>query len=216
MRIKQINIDKYGPLNQIFLPIGEGVQPIYGDNESGKTLLVDALIKLLTGKSSGWDSSLDRVAEVPEGYLVLDDDGEEIKIDRNNDLTGYLPLNADEVRNIFIIRNSDLDIPEEDRFYERIYDRLTGLRSNDIRKIIDKLKDMGRLTDGLKLSNAQGNDKAASNLENARGLQRQIQAYLEESEEQGIDELEAKIYNLESKIEEINKELELLKKAKEK
>ena len=53
MRLKQINIERYGPINQIHLTVEKGVQPVFGGNEAGKTLCVDALIKMLTGTGTG-------------------------------------------------------------------------------------------------------------------------------------------------------------------
>ena len=214
MRIKQIQIDRYGPLNQVYLPISPGIQTIYGDNESGKTLLVDAMIKQLTGNKVS-DSSLNRVSVRPEGYIVLEDQGTEYKIDRENDLSQYLQIEPDEIRNIFVIRNSDLEIPDEPRFYERTYQRLTGLRTDDIRTITNKIKDLGRLTEGLSLKNSNPYNYPATNLDNAKRLVRNIEEYLKETSQQGIDNIESELFAGKLKKEELGEELETLKKAKE-
>lgn len=214
MRIKQIQIDRYGPLNQIYLQISPGVQTIYGDNESGKTLLVDAMIKQLTGDRLS-DASLNRVTESPEGYIILEDKGDEYKIDRENDLSKYLQIEPDEIRNIFVIRNSDLEIPDEPRFYERTYQRLTGLRTDDIRIITDKIKNIGRLTDGLSLKNSNPYNYPATNVENAKRLRRQIDEYLDETSQQGIDQIESELYKDKSRKEELDQELETQQKSKE-
>ena len=51
MRIKEIYIKEFGPYHEwSFTPAGEGVQVIYGPNESGKTSLLEALRFLLFGK----------------------------------------------------------------------------------------------------------------------------------------------------------------------
>lgn len=213
MRIKQIHIDRYGPLNQVYLPINPGIQTIYGDNESGKTLLVDAIIKQLTGNRLS-DSSLDRVTESPEGYIVLEDKGNEYKIDRDKDLSNYLQIEPDEIRNIFIIRNSDLEIPDEPHFYERTYQRLTGLRTDDIRTIINKIKDIGRLTDTLLLRDSNTYNYPATNLKNSKRLRRQIDDYLNETSQQGIDQVESELYYDKLRKDELEQELDTLHKAK--
>jgi len=51
MRIKEIYIKDFGPYHEwSFTPASEGVQVIYGPNESGKTSLLEALRFLLFGK----------------------------------------------------------------------------------------------------------------------------------------------------------------------
>jgi len=151
----------------------------------------------------------------PEGYIVLEDQGNEHKIDRENDLSQYLPIEPDEIRNIFVIRNSDLEIPNEPRFYERTYQRLTGLRTDDIRTITNKIKDLGRLTDGLSLKNSNPYNYPATNLDNAKTLVRNIEEYLKETSQQGIDNIESELFAGKLKKEELGEELETLKKAKE-
>ncbi len=216
MRIKEIHIDRYGPLNQIYLPINPGLQAIYGDNESGKTLLVDAVIKQLTGNMVS-DSSLNRVTERPEGYIILEDQGNEYKVDRDNDLSSYLPLEPYEIRNIFVIRNSDLEIPEPGTFYERTYQRLTGLRTDEIRSIIDRIKNMGRLTKtSLEIADSKPHNKAASNLKNAQRLQKKINAYLKETSQEGVDKTESILYQDKLRKDEIVDVLKSLDEAKKK
>jgi len=217
MRLKQVNIERYGPLNQVYLRLGKGVQPVFGENETGKTLCVDALLKMLTGKGAGWDPSLDRVEETPEGFVVLEDDGEEIKLEKGETLADHLAIDARELRNIFVIRDADLRIPEEDVFYERVTDRVTGLRSKDIRTILEKLMELGRLTRGRKeISDASAHGKAASNLAEARKLRKDIKEYMDGAEKRGIPELEAKIFEEESQYAALKTEIESQEKAEKK
>jgi DNA repair exonuclease SbcCD ATPase subunit len=74
---------------------------------------------------------------------------------RNEDgktLKGVLPkvldLTPSECRNIFVIRNSDLSIAGEGDFYMDLTDRLTGLRTEEISKIKEALREMGKVTPG--------------------------------------------------------------------
>ena len=217
MRLKQVNIERYGPLNKVYLRLGKGVQPIFGENETGKTLCVDALLKMLTGKGSGWDSSLDRVEETPEGFPVLEDNGTEVKLEKGKTLADHLAIDAGEFRNIFVIRDADLNIPEEDVFYERVQDRITGLRSKDIRRIIEKLMELGRLTKEKKeISKAGAHGKPASNIAEARKLRKEIEKYVEEAREKRISELEAKIFEDESQHTTLDTKIDLQEKAEEK
>ena len=130
MRIKKISISRYGPLSNLELDPGDGIQIIWGRNETGKTLTIDAIIKLLLhGKVKDFEY-IDRVDENPEGYIILEDDKKnEIKISAKKGLSEYLNLGSIDLRNIFIIRNSDLTIKEEGNYFKNITDKLTGLKS---------------------------------------------------------------------------------------
>ncbi len=217
MKLKRISIERYGPLNQVSLKLGEGVQPILGGNETGKTLCVDALLKMVTGERVGWDISLDRVEESPEGFVVFEEDGNEVKLEKSETLTDHLEIDSREFRNILVIRDSDLSIPEEDFFYERVMDRITGLRSTGIRKIAEKLIELGRLTSGKKeISDASACGKAASNLNEAKELGKDIKEYIEKAEKTGVSEIEAEVFEAKSAYNKFSSEIELQEKAKDK
>lgn len=191
MRLKEVDIRRYGPLGGIHWELDEGVQPIYGPNESGKTLIVEALMKMFAGGDAILPEDAKRVDEPPEGYVVVEDGGEERKVTVDEPLCDHLGMDSDELMNTLVVRNTDLRIEEEDQFYERVSDRLSGLWTEGIRKIEDKLKELGRLTGTLKLSDSKGSDKAKSQLKHAKNLKEDIKGYLEEAEEEGLRALEA-------------------------
>lgn len=216
MRLKEVNLQWYGPLPRMDLNLKEGIQPIYGPNESGKTLLIDALIKRLTGHQAPWHSNLNRVEGSPEGFIVLEEDGQEIKLEKEQTLANYIEINPEELRNIFVIRDADLRIEEEDIFYERVQDRIAGLRTTDIRRIQDWLRNRGRLTPGLSLSNAAGYNKARSKLSNSKRLKGDIKNYLKKVKEEKIQDLEVEIFETVSEQKRLKAQLESLEKAKKK
>lgn len=92
MKVTQFSITRYGPLSpgKIF-NLGD-FNIFYGPNESGKTLTVDALIKLLfQGKDQKKSQNslysqlrdfekIDRVDEKPEGFVVIESDGKQYKL----------------------------------------------------------------------------------------------------------------------------------------
>ena len=47
MRIKRVRIDHYGPLSGIQERHFSGFTLVYGSNERGKTLFIDAILRLL-------------------------------------------------------------------------------------------------------------------------------------------------------------------------
>ena len=147
MKIKKIYIERYGPISDLTLGIGDGLQVIWGRNEAGKTLVVEAVIKiLLQGKVRDFDD-INRVEEEPEGYIIMEDDSKnDIKITRKKGLGEYMDLRGMDLRNVFIIRDSDLTLKDHSSYFKDITDKLTGLQLDRLSKILSLLQEYGRLT----------------------------------------------------------------------
>ena len=157
MRIKKIHIIKYGPVTDLDLDIGPGLQIIMGKNEAGKTLTIDAVIKmLLEGRTRDFDH-IDRVEQEPEGYILFKDSkGREQKVDIKHGLERHMDLEGMDLRNIFIIRDSDLTLRDECGYFKNITDKLTGLQLEKIEDLMSCIQDFGRLVNPAsdsKLSN---------------------------------------------------------------
>jgi chromosome segregation ATPase len=216
MRLKEVFIRRYGPISGLHLRLASGLQPIYGLNESGKTLVIDALVKRLIGLEVGSDPLLDRVEETPEGYIVLEDKGQEMKLGENETLATYLAIEPDELRNVFVVRDADLRIASEDIFYNRVTDKITGLRLEDIRKIKEQLRDSGKLTEGLKISDTATHSKAKSQLELAEKLKNDVEQYIEKAKSEHLEKLEADVFEANIRKSQLESHLELLEKTKKK
>ena len=52
MIIREFLIDLYGPVRNRRCRLAPGFNLLYGDNETGKPLTVDALVKLLQGRQA--------------------------------------------------------------------------------------------------------------------------------------------------------------------
>ena len=147
MIIKEFFIKRYGPLQDKGYTLSHNFNLILGKNEDGKTLTIDALVKLLLGRNIKDFERIDRVEENPEGYVIIEgEDGEEIKLPEKGNLTKLAHLTPSECRNVFVIRNSDLSIFRESEFYTDVTDRLTGLRTTEISRIKEMLREMGMKT----------------------------------------------------------------------
>jgi DNA repair protein SbcC/Rad50 len=155
MFLKEFAIRRYGPL-----PDSGKIKPgrfnlFFGPNEDGKTLTIDAILKLLFGRGAASSfSGVTRVEENPEGYLVIDDGEDNILPDQGtlSDLFGF---SAAEFGRVFVIRDSDMAINKEGDFYQTITARLTGIRTAEIGKIIHNLRDIGRVTPGGSYQNTE-------------------------------------------------------------
>ncbi len=150
MKIKEFSIMRYGPLPNTGKISLNNFNLFWGKNEDGKTLTIDALVKLLLGRNIRDFERIDRVEEDPGDYgsyvSIEDDKGKEIKLPGKENFEEVMGLTPSECRNIFIIRNSDLSIARESEFYTNVTDRLTGLRTKDISSIKKKLQEIGKLT----------------------------------------------------------------------
>ena len=220
MRIKKISISRYGPLSNLELDPGDGIQIICGKNEAGKTLTIDAVVKMmLKGRVKDFEY-IDRVAEDPEGYIILEDDKKnEIKLSIKKGLSEYLNLGSIDLRNIFIIRNSDLTIKEKGDYFKNITDKLTGLQSERLDKILVLLKEYGKLTaarSDASLSNNKEHKKIASIRDTALSFKNDAASYIEEARNKKSDFLELDLLKLKQNISDTKKEIELQEGASRK
>ena len=222
MRIKEFAIIRYGPLPDTERILLNNFNLFFGKNEDGKTLTIDALVKLLLGRNIRDFERIDRVEEIPEGYvIILDDKGKEIKLPEKGNLTKAIDLTPSECRNIFIVRNSDLsiarDIAQESDFYTNVTDRLTGLRTKAISSIKRKLQDLGKLTraeSGAELSDKKDFGNIKSRLSKASKLIEKINSLQEKIEEEKFDALEEESVKQREEIEVISQEMKSLEEAR--
>jgi len=217
VKIKEFLINRYGPL-KIKKPILlDNFNLIWGKNEEGKTLTIEALIKLLIGEDIKNFENINRIEEKPEGYVIIkDSNGKEIKFPekkKKSNLLQFTNLTSQEFRNIFIIRNSDLSISKESEFYTNITGRLTGLRTNEICKIKNKLLEIGNLTPSGEFKDDKP-EKLKSKLKEARELLEKILQLENKIQENRFDQLEKDLIKLKEEIEKIDKKLEILEIAR--
>jgi len=76
MRLRSVRVDRYGPLSGIEHEFDGGLEVCYGPNESGKTLLLDALLRLCSPDAVDVLPDVGRVEEPPVGHAVLETAGD--------------------------------------------------------------------------------------------------------------------------------------------
>jgi len=187
MRIHEIRVNSYGPLSDIILRDVGAFSLIYGENESGKTLLLDAILRFMLSRGSNRKlfGRLDRVEYDPNGYLDLILDSKTHRLPDDGSLPDLLGVHAADLRNVLVVRASDLQVHEgQDRdYYAEITDRLMGIHREPIRKIRDKLHDIGQITSTGKISSTQSNNKLGSRIDDANSLLLKIKKLAERSTE---------------------------------
>jgi exonuclease SbcC len=218
MRIKELYLQRYGPLQGVRYTLANPFTLLAGNNEDGKTLTIDALVRLLLGKQTKGFERIDRVEETPEGYVVMEDhEGNDVKLPERGTLTDVTGITAPECRNIFVIRDSDLSIASEDEFYTHVTDRLTGLRTKEIAAIKKELQDIGSLTrpdSSAVLSNSQEYENIKSRIDDAAAVLGLIDEVEHRMERERYDEREEEAARRREDIDRIEMAIEGLEHAR--
>lgn len=225
MRLDHVRIDRYGPLAGFDEPMDPGIQLLHGPNESGKTLLVEGLLGILTGRRPAGarvdgaavghvtvaDGAEQRGVDGSDGTATVD--GDRTLLDVYADRYGYAFTPA-EFRNVFVIRDGDLGV--DDGYYESVTDQITGLRSDDIRSLMGAVRDEGRLTrKRLNLSSAADHGDAAGQREAAVELKQDVERYLASAREAGLDAAERELFEARRRVRELEAEVETVEAAVE-
>jgi uncharacterized protein YhaN len=215
MRLKEFSIRKYGPLTDSGIIRLNDFNLFWGENEDGKTLTLEALIRMLLGRVQRLFSGIDRVNEKPEGYLILQNErGEEFKLPDAGQVPEFLGLSADEYRNLFIIRNSDLSIARETEFYGDVTERLTGLRTNQTQKIKENLRSLGFFTEGMDIINNKQSNYLKNRITQAKDLLEEFNELIRIIQEEGFDVLEESFVNFQNQLRRVEDEITDLERAR--
>lgn len=214
MKLREVHVDRYGPLRETLQ--FDDAHVVYGPNESGKTLLVEALLQSLTGDRRVAGT---RVDERPEGYVVLDgEDGKhklasgETLLDRYAERYNF-ELSPAEFRNVFVVRDGDMSVLDESSFYRRVTDRIVGIWTGDIETVRDRVLERGRLTPERWNRSSQYDD-ADDQYELAADLLADVESYLDEAESNGLDSIERDSYEAARERERAEAEVAALEAAK--
>jgi uncharacterized membrane protein len=217
VRIKEVNIQRYGTLRPFQAKFRRNTSIIFGPGGSGKTLIIDAMLRMLLGRDGSKFVHHKEVDETPTGHVVVEREGKEFTLGdkkRLSDIPG-LKLAPAELKNIFVIEDADLEIKDEDEFYGRVTDRLIGVRTGDIGRIKDELLASGRLTPRLELLDKQPH-KVRTKVNDAKKLRDDIREYVKKARSEGTDKLEKEKLDLIWSLKGLEETIKLLEKAKEK
>src|SRR6056297_894931 len=216
MKINELNIIKYGPLSGIALKDFKNFNLVYGRNEQGKTLLLEAMVKFLIKQKSKRNKveGLDRVEENPEGYLYIENENKKIKYPENGSFLDANSLSIEDFYNIFLIRDSDLNL-KEDKYFVDFTNKLIGLKTEKINKIKNKIQDIGNMTDSYnQISSTKDNNKLGDKLNLAEEMIDKINKTIENLKRQNYDKLTRDKIECKTKLEKLKDKKELLDKAK--
>ena len=221
MKIKEIRVNRYGPLSNLLLEDPGPLTLIHGRNESGKTLLLDAVLRFaLSGKRErGLFAGLDRVEHDPDGYLEILHRGEVLRLPADGSLPELLDLHAEDLRNVLVVRASDLQAPEdtEAEYYASLTDRLMGIHREALLSIREELEVLGRLTNPTseaRLSNKEEYGHLSDRVSTCADLREQIDGLLAGEDGEDPGELERDLVEKEETRREAEDQLLQLQQAR--
>ena len=211
MKLTEIQIDHYGPLPRFSHECTENFEVFYGPNESGKTLLLEAILQLLAPDIEAAIGAVSRVQESPSGFVVVEINGTERQLGNDDELTDFVAITPQHLRNIFVIRDSDLALRNEHEFYDSVTQQIGDLHTTEIAAIQSSLVDSGRLTSlrGRKLSAADGNDNAGDVRDSASELQTDLHDYIQDAEANEIASAEREIIAVSAELQQCQAELDV-------
>ena len=215
MRLTEFSIRKYGPLSDSGRILLSNFNLFWGENEDGKTLTLEALVRLLVGRIRKLFGARERVAETPDGYVVVETaSGETVTLPEMGDITTLTGLSAEIFTNLFVIRNSNLSIGRESDFYGNVTERLTGLRTTQLRKIKERLRELGYFTEGLDTVNTRESAHLKRRIQQAKDLLNACELLLADARASGYDSLEENLVHLQAQQQELEREINDLERAR--
>lgn len=118
-------------------------------------------------------------------------------------------MTSSECRNIFIIRNSDLSITSEDKFYDSIGARLMGLRTGEITNVKANLREIGKITPSNNLKN-----EIKERVDNSKDLLGNIDELILQIEKEDLDKLETENIDLNNELNDVEQKINLVEDAR--
>lgn len=220
VKLLDLKINHYGELGDRELEFSSGLNPYYGRNESGKTLLVEAMTKMILDDRSIFQD-LDRVENDPNGILRIEKDGKELDAGQAglNEIFGE--ATPEDIRNAFIIRDFDLRLPERKNdfgtggYFSSVTDRILGSKTQKIQALREEISDLGYLTNSTMeknpgLKNTKGTGNLGDRKKDAEKLIRDIDNFGGEN----ILERYSELSGLKEKIDSLERKERELKEAK--
>lgn len=217
MEIREIAIDHYGPLRDVRQRPRPGLQVFYGPNESGKTLLIDAVLKLLLGRGLKDFQNIDRVAGMPQGRVSMTCRGKEHIFDGKTLLEDVSGISASDLRNVFVIRNKDLQLSDQREYFSRLNDQLTGMEGRRLARLKESVRILGRMTrasSAALLSKSQDFDWIGEKVNEAERLAAEIREYVKQARKQQLDALENKLEASRRQLKTAEEQIQLQEQAK--
>ena len=220
MRITDINIHKFGAIENFALEAAP-ITVIYGNNESGKTTILDALLDALFNVSARdvkeQFSGIDRYEEgnYLDGNVCIERRGVTLTYpsstgDTLDTLAGFPPIY---IRNLLVVRESDLQFYDrQSTWWSDLKDHLCGFEGG-----LDAIRHTIHEEVGLDSNGEWLNEKGrriSDEVKNLRETAQRLKNIQDDVEE--LAQLRSRLRRISLKREVTEKHIELMKRAREK
>ncbi len=214
MRLTTAEIDRYGPLKGCRPACDDDITIVAGPNESGKTLYLEGVLQLLEPDVASHMDPGPRVNQSPTGRIVVEDGSGRHSVGDGTALSDISRIDPNHLYNLFVIRDSDLALPDGSEYYTSLVEHLGDIHTTEIKAMREGLVDEGRVTPAnLNLANRSYNTKEVK--QEAESLVADIETYLETAEEENIPELERERFTVRNELRTVEERLATQQTAKE-
>lgn len=214
MRLETATVDRYGMLSGCDPDCSNDMSIVAGPNESGKTLYLEGVLQLLDPDVTEHMDPDPRISESPNGRVVVSHDNDRHTMGENTRLSDISPIDPIDLTTLFVIRDSDLRLPEGPDYYTRLVEHFGDIHTTEIESLREALVDRGRLTEKtLKLADREYSTKSVRN--EAQHLKGDIETYLETAHESGVDDLVRERVRISQRLRGVEEDLAVQKTAKE-
>lgn len=222
MDVERVKIDSYGPLRDVDHEFDGGLTLLHGANESGKTLYVEAFVKMLLDAEAEGFPDIQRVQGMPAGFVEVDcSDGRLQLPDAGFSEVFPPPATSRDVRDAFVVRDVDLRRPRRSADFGRssylrdVTDRVLGARTGEIEQLQEELAELGDLTPSFERLRNQQPRKLKDRVEEARELSADLESYVERCRDDGALEDVQRLRRKRERMQELDEEIAELEIAKE-
>lgn len=207
-------VDRYGPLADCRPAYDAGVSIVAGPNESGKTLYLEAVLQLLDPDVTTHMDPGPRVAGDPTGRVVVEVGGERHALGDGTALSDVSRIGPRHLRTLFVVRDSDLAMPDGTEYYTSLVEHLGDVHTSDIEAIREGLLAEGRLTPtNLNLKDREYDTKTVRAA--ATSLAEDVEDYLETAAARDVPELERRRFAVRTELREVESRLATQRTARE-
>lgn len=214
MRLETAELDRYGPLTGCHPPCESEITVLAGPNESGKTLYLEGLLQLLDPGVAAAMQPEPRVDGSPTGRVVLDDGGERHDLGDGTALSDVSRIDPVHLYTLFVIRDSDLALPEGTDYYTSLVERLGDIHTSAIEAMREQLVEEGLLTPtSLNLRDRGHKTKTVRN--SAEQLAEDVEDYLETAESEDVEATVRQRLQTRRELSSVHERLEIQQTAKE-
>lgn len=214
MRLETAEIDRYGPLKGCRPPCDDGITVIAGPNESGKTLYLEGMLQLLDPAVSTQMDPPPRVQQHPTGRVVIGGGSEQHVLGDGTALSDVSRVEPNHLYNLFVIRDSDLALPDGPDYYTSLVEHLGDIHTSEIEAVRKRLVKRGLLTPThLNLRNREHDTKDVRNA--AETLAEDVESYLESVAERGVREKTRERLQVKKQLETVETNLATQRTAEE-